>query len=92
MALSPDILCFDEPTSALDPELTGEVLRVIKDLKGSDRTMIIVTHEMEFARNVADKVMFMANGVVEEIGTPKDIFENPKSELLKSFLNKSMEL
>ena len=92
LALSPDILCFDEPTSALDPELTGEVLRVIKDLKGSDRTMIIVTHEMEFARNVADKVMFMANGVVEEIGTPKQLFENPKSELLKSFLNKSMEI
>ena len=92
LALNPHILCFDEPTSALDPELTGEVLKVIKGLKDTDSTMIIVTHEMEFARNVSDKVMFMANGVVEEIGTPKDIFENPKSELLKSFLNKSMEL
>lgn len=91
LALSPDILCFDEPTSALDPELTGEVLRVIKNLKNEDRTMIIVTHEMEFARNVADKVIFMANGVVEEMGSPSDVFDNPQSELLKSFLSKSLE-
>ncbi|MBE6651096.1 MAG: amino acid ABC transporter ATP-binding protein [Ruminococcaceae bacterium] len=88
LALSPDILCFDEPTSALDPELTGEVLRVIKELKNSDRTMIIVTHEMEFAKNVSDKVMFMSDGVIEEIGTPEEIFENPKSNRLQEFLKK----
>ena len=69
LALNPDILCFDEPTSALDPELTGEVLKVIKGLKSSDSTMIVVTHEMEFARNVADLVIFMADGVIEEMGT-----------------------
>ena len=91
LALSPDVLCFDEPTSALDPELTGEVLRVIKDLKGADRTMIIVTHEMEFARNVADKVIFMANGIVEEVGTAAEVFDNPKSEILQAFLSKSIE-
>jgi polar amino acid transport system ATP-binding protein len=85
------VLCFDEPTSALDPELTGEVLRVIKDLKGADRTMIIVTHEMEFARNVSDKVIFMANGIVEEVGTAEEVFDNPKSEILQAFLSKSIE-
>lgn len=88
LALSPDILCFDEPTSALDPELTGEVLRVIKELKNSDRTMIIVTHEMEFAKNVSDKIIFMSDGVIEEMGTPQDIFENPKSPRLQEFLAK----
>ena len=87
LALSPKILCFDEPTSALDPELTGEVLKVIKSLKGKERTMIIVTHEMGFAKNVSDKVVFMANGVIEECGSPKEIFENPKSEVLKNFLS-----
>ena len=86
LALSPDILCFDEPTSALDPELTGEVLRVIKGLKSPDNTMIIVTHEMEFAKNVADKIIFMSEGIIEEIGTPKEIFENPQSEKTKNFL------
>ena len=91
LALNPDILCFDEPTSALDPELTGEVLKVIKGLKDSNSTMIVVTHEMEFAKNVADKVIFMANGNIEEMGTPKEIFENPKSEKTKSFLSKSFE-
>lgn len=91
LALNPDILCFDEPTSALDPELTGEVLRVIKNLKEQDRTMLIVTHEMEFARNVADKVMFIADGVIEEYGTPEDVFGAPKSEKTKSFLSKSLE-
>ena len=90
--LKPDILCFDEPTSALDPELTSEVLRVIKELKSGDRTMIIVTHEMEFARNVSDKVIFMADGVIEEMGDPEELFTNPKSEKLKSFLNKSEEI
>ena len=86
LALKPKILCFDEPTSALDPELTGEVLKVIKSLKGQDRTMIIVTHEMGFAKNVSDKVVFMADGVIEESGCPKDIFGNPKSEKLKAFI------
>ena len=87
LALSPDILCFDEPTSALDPELTGEVLRVIKSLKSGDRTMIIVTHEMAFARQVADKVIFIADGLIEEMGTPDEVFDHPKSEKLRAFLH-----
>ncbi len=87
LMLEPEILCFDEPTSALDPELTGEVLRVIKSLAAENRTMVIVTHEMEFARAVADKVMFMADGVIEEMGAPEDIFGNPRSEKLKAFLS-----
>lgn len=91
LALSPDILCFDEPTSALDPELTGEVLKVIKGLKSSESTMIVVTHEMEFAKNVADHVIFMADGVIEEQGTPTEVFENPKSEKTRAFLRKSLE-
>lgn len=89
LAMSPDILCFDEPTSALDPELTGEVLRVIRELKTTGRTMIVVTHEMEFARGVADRVIYMADGVIEEQGTPDEVFENPKSEKTKAFLAKS---
>ncbi|MBQ7407894.1 MAG: amino acid ABC transporter ATP-binding protein [Clostridia bacterium] len=88
LALSPDILCFDEPTSALDPELTGEVLKVIKSLKEEGRTMIIVTHEMDFAKNVSDKVIFMADGVIEEEGTPIQVFDNPLSEKTKAFLSK----
>lgn len=92
LILNPDILCFDEPTSALDPELTGEVLRVIEGLKSKDNTMIIVTHEMEFARRVASKIMFIADGVIEEIGTPEEVFEHPKSDKLKSFFNKSVEV
>lgn len=92
LALNPDILCFDEPTSALDPELTGEVLHVIKELKNSGSTMIIVTHEMEFAKNVSDKIIFMADGVIEEIGTPQEIFENPKSEKTKRFLQNSLNV
>ena len=91
LALEPDILCFDEPTSALDPELTGEVLKVIKGLKNTDSTMIVVTHEMEFAKNVSDKVLFMADGVIEEYGTPEEVFVSPKSEKTRSFLNKSLE-
>ena len=91
LALSPDILCFDEPTSALDPELTGEVLRVIRDLKSTDRTMIVVTHEMNFARGVADKVIFMADGVIEEYGTPEEVFGAPRSAKTKAFLEKSLE-
>lgn len=91
LALKPDILCFDEPTSALDPELTGEVLKVIKSLKGDGRTMIIVTHEMTFARNVSDKVIFMADGVIEEQGTPEEVFGFPKSQKTKNFLQKEAE-
>ena len=91
LALNPDILCFDEPTSALDPALTGEVLKVIKGLKSSDRTMIVVTHEMEFAKSVSDKVIFMANGVIEEQGTPEEVFDNPKSDITRAFLNTSFE-
>ena len=92
LALSPDILCFDEPTSALDPELTGEVLRVICELKEANTTMIVVTHEMEFAKNVSDQVIFMADGVIEEMGTPEEIFDHPKSPKTQAFLNKSLEL
>ena len=91
LALSPDILCFDEPTSALDPELTGEVLKVICDLKAENTTMIVVTHEMEFAKNVSDQIIFMADGVIEEMGTPEEIFDHPKSQKTKNFLNKSLE-
>ena len=90
LALSPDVLCFDEPTSALDPELTGEVLRVIKELKNGENTMVIVTHEMNFAKNVSDKVIFMADGVIEEMGPPDEIFDNPKSQRLKEFLYSSL--
>ena len=86
LALTPDVLCFDEPTSALDPELTGEVLRVIRGLKSGDRTMIVVTHEMEFARSVADKVIFIADGVIEEQGTTEDVFGATRSEKAKAFL------
>ena len=87
LALNPKVLCFDEPTSALDPELTGEVLKVIKSLKRKDRTMIIVTHEMSFAKNVSDYVVFMADGEIVEQGAPKELFANPKTEQLKLFLS-----
>ena len=91
LMLTPDILCFDEPTSALDPELTKEVLKVIKDLKNSNNTMIVVTHEMDFAKNVSDKIIFMSGGRIEEYGTPSEIFDNPKSPVLRSFLNNALE-
>ena len=91
LAMEPVILCFDEPTSALDPELTGEVLRVIRELKDAGRTMILVTHEMGFARSAADKVIFMADGVIEEYGTPEEVFGSPRSEKTISFLEKSLE-
>ena len=84
--LQPDILCFDEPTSALDPELTGEVLRVIRELADKNTTMIIVTHEMSFARNVSSKVLFMDNGNICEMGTPEQVFEHPQQERTKQFL------
>ena len=89
LILQPEILCFDEPTSALDPELTREVLKVIRDLKKDGHTMIVVTHEMEFARKVADKVIFMADGVIEEEGSPKEVFGNPQSAKTKAFLQES---
>ena len=87
LALEPRILCFDEPTSALDPELTGEVLRVIRGLKGKNNTMIVVTHEMEFAKCVADVVIYMADGVIEEMGTPEAVFHHPKSEKTRGFIS-----
>ena len=91
MALQPDILCFDEPTSALDPELTNEVLRVIRSLKNQDNTMVVVTHEMDFARSVADVVMYMADGVIEEMGPPEEVFGSPKSEKTRSFIRGTQE-
>ncbi len=88
LALNPDILCFDEPTSALDPELTGEVLRVIRSLAQRNTTMVIVTHEMQFARQVADHVMFMDNGVIVEYGTPEQVLEHPQQERTRQFLER----
>ena len=91
LALEPKVLCFDEPTSALDPELTGEVLRVIRGLKEKNTTMIVVTHEMEFAKCVADVVIYMADGVIEEMGPPEQLFDNPRSEKTRHFLRASRE-
>ena len=91
LAMNPQVLCFDEPTSALDPELTGEVLRVIRELKNTHSTMIVVTHEMEFAKSVADVVIYMADGVIEEMGTPEQIFDHPQSAKTKAFLQTSRE-
>ena len=88
LAMNPKIMLFDEPTSALDPELTGEVLKVIRDLKNYGSTMIVVTHEMNFARDVADRVIFMRDGIIEETGTPEEIFGNPKSEKTRQFISK----
>ena len=88
LALQPDILCFDEPTSALDPELTGEVLRVIKELADENTTMVIVTHEMAFARDVADHVIFMDDGSIVEQGEPMQVFEHPKEERTRQFLQR----
>ncbi|CZQ95539.1 abc transporter [Trichococcus palustris] len=86
MALSPDLLLFDEPTSALDPELVGDVLNVMRQLADSGQTMVIVTHEMQFAQEVADKVVFMADGIVIESGTPSEVFDDPKEVRTKQFL------
>jgi polar amino acid transport system ATP-binding protein len=86
MAMNPEILLFDEPTSALDPEMVGEVLKIIRDLANSGMTMLIVTHEMNFARNVSNRVLFFSEGNIREEGSPKDLFENPKDERLKDFL------
>ena len=92
LALNPEVLCFDEPTSALDPELTGEVLRVIRGLKSENTTMIVVTHEMGFAKSVADMVIYMADGIIEEMGTPEQIFEHPQSEKTRAFLQGTQEI
>ena len=91
LALRPDILCFDEPTSALDPELTGEVLKVIKSLAERDTTMIIVTHEMQFAREGSDIVMFMDDGIVVEQGSPESVFCAPDEERTRRFLERYFE-
>lgn len=87
LALKPDVLCFDEPTSALDPEITVEVLAVIKELANEDMTMLVVTHEMGFAREVSDKVIFMDDGFIAEEGNAKEVFDNPKSKRLQEFLS-----
>lgn len=91
LALSPKILFFDEPTSALDPELTGEILKVIRSLAQEKMTMVIVTHEMSFAKNVADRVIFMDQGIIIEEGTPKEVFENTKNQRTKEFLQRDFE-
>ena len=91
LALEPKVLCFDEPTSALDPELTGEVLRVIRGLKEKNTTMIVVTHEMEFARSVADVIIYMADGIIEEMGPPEQLFTAPRSEKTRNFLRAAQE-
>lgn len=88
LAMSPEIMLFDEPTSALDPEMVGEVLDVMKDLARSGMTMVIVTHEMGFAREVASRVLFVDQGVIMESGTPGEVFGNPKNERTKLFLSK----
>ncbi len=92
LALKPDILCFDEPTSALDPELTGEVLRVIKSLAEQNTTMVIVTHEMDFAKDVSDHVIFMDAGYIVEQGTPEEVFHQTKEERTKQFLSRVQTL
>ena len=86
--MNPDVMLFDEPTSALDPEMVGEVLDVMKELAKEGMTMVVVTHEMGFAKEVANRVLFMDDGVIMEEGTPQEIFDNPKCERLKTFLSK----
>lgn len=88
LAMNPDIILFDEPTSALDPEMVGEVLNVMKELAADGMTMVVVTHEMGFAREVANRVMFINDGVIQEENTPQEIFSNPKSPRLQEFLSK----
>lgn len=88
MAMHPDVILFDEPTSALDPELTMEILRVIRNLAAENMTMVIVTHEIEFARSVADRVIFMADGIIVEEGKPEDVIDNPSNERTQAFLKK----
>lgn len=90
LSMEPDAILFDEPTSALDPEMVGEVLKVMKELANTGLTMLVVTHEMEFAREVADRVVFMNNGIIEEEGTPEEIFNNPKKERTREFLKRTL--
>lgn len=90
LAMDPDVMLFDEPTSALDPEMVGEVLSLIKDLAKTGMTMVIVTHEMAFAREIADRVCFIDEGVIKEEGKPEDVFSNPKNQRLKDFLSKML--
>ncbi|MBQ6820726.1 MAG: amino acid ABC transporter ATP-binding protein [Clostridium sp.] len=91
LSMEPDVILFDEPTSALDPEMVGEVLKVMKELAKSGLTMLVVTHEMGFASEVSDRVVFMNNGVIEEEGTPEQIFKNPKKERTREFLKRTLE-
>ena len=91
LSMEPDVILFDEPTSALDPEMVGEVLKVMKELAHTGLTMLVVTHEMEFAREVADRVVFMNNGVIEEEGRPEEIFNNPKKERTREFLKRTLK-
>ena len=91
LSMEPDVILFDEPTSALDPEMVGEVLKVMKELAESGLTMLVVTHEMEFAREVSDRVVFMNNGVIEDEGTPEEIFNNPKKERTREFLKRTLK-
>lgn len=88
LAMNPDVMLFDEPTSALDPEMVGEVLQIMRDLAQTGMTMVVVTHEMSFARDVASRVLFFNNGVIEEEGNPEEVFEHPRSERLKNFLKR----
>lgn len=91
LSMEPDVMLFDEPTSALDPEMVGEVLKVMKDLAGTGLTMLIVTHEMEFAKEVADRVVFMDEGIIAEEGRPEEIFNNPKEQRTKEFLKRTLK-
>lgn len=90
LSMEPDVILFDEPTSALDPEMVGEVLKVMKELAESGLTMLVVTHEMEFAREVSDRVVFMNNGIIEEEGAPEEIFNNPNKERTREFLKRTL--
>ena len=91
LSVNPEAMLFDEPTSALDPEMVGEVLKTMKELAKTGLTMLIVTHEMEFAKEVSDRVIFMDQGVIAEQGTPQEIFENPKEERTKTFLQRFLK-
>ena len=91
LSMEPDVLLFDEPTSALDPEMVGEVLKVMKELAESGLTMLVVTHEMGFARDISDRIVFMADGIILEDSTPDEMFNNPKHERTRAFLNRAMD-